>query len=111
VSGLVDYELTARRLRRSLTLLAAAALVLWLVGGAVRGGLSLRGLVELSGVALLLALLVEFLVVGGAAVGGALRAGGRGERLSSDDVRLVPPQLQARRGRGGLSRRRGPAGR
>jgi hypothetical protein len=109
VSGLVDYERTARRLRRSLALLALATLGLWFIGGIVGDGLSLKGLVELSGVALLLALLVEFLVVGGAAAGGALRAGGRGERLSSDDVRLVPPQLQGRRGR--ISRRRAPQGR
>jgi len=109
MSGLVDYERTARRLRRSLGLLCVATIVLWLVGGLVSDGLSLRGLVELSGVALLLALLVEFLVVGGAAVGGALRAGGRGERLSSEDVRLVPPQLQGRLG--GFSRRGAARGR
>jgi hypothetical protein len=110
VSGLVDYERTARRLRRSVVLLGAATLLLWLVGGVVGGGLRLRDLVELTGVALLLALLIEFLVVGGAAVGGALRAGGRGERLASDDVRLLPPQLRGRP-RSGLSRRRGSAGR
>jgi hypothetical protein len=96
VSGLVDYPRTARRLRRSFALLSAATLVLWLLGGALDGALTLRGLVELSGVAILLALLLEVLVVGGAAVGGALRAGGRGERLASDDVRLVPPQLRRR---------------
>jgi uncharacterized membrane protein len=106
VSGLVDYARTARRLRRSLVLLSVTTFVLWLVGGAVRGGLTLRALVELSGVALLLALLVEFVVVGGAALGGALRAGGRGERLASADVRLVPPQLHGRLD--AFSRRRGP---
>jgi uncharacterized membrane protein len=109
VSGLVDYERTARRLRRSLALLSVTTFVLWLVGGVVRGGLTLRALIELSGVALLLALLVEFLVVGGAALGGALRAGGRGERLASADVRLVPPQLHGRLE--ALSRRRGPRAR
>jgi uncharacterized membrane protein len=106
VNGLVDYGRTARRLRRSLVLLCLATLVLWLIGGAVRGGLTLRALIELSGVALLLALLVEFLIVGGAALGGALRAGGRGERLASADVRLVPPQLHGRLE--AFSRRRGP---
>jgi hypothetical protein len=106
VNGLVDYGRTARRLRRSLVLLSLATLVLWLIGGAVRGGLTLRALIELSGVALLLALLVEFLIVGGAALGGALRAGGRGERLASADVRLVPPQLHGRFE--AFSRRRGP---
>lgn len=106
MNGLVDYGRTARRLRRSLVLLCLATLVLWLIGGAVRGGLTLRALIELSGVALLLALLVEFLIVGGAALGGALRAGGRGERLASADVRLVPPQLHGRLE--AFSRRRGP---
>jgi cation transporter-like permease len=97
VSGLVDFPRTARRLRRSLALLSVATLSLWLVGGALDGALTLRGLSELVGVALLLALLLEVLVVGGAAVGGALRAGGRGERLASEEVRLVPPQLRRRR--------------
>jgi hypothetical protein len=41
-------------------------------------GRTCDGLIALAGVAVLLALLVEVVVVGGAAVGGALRAGGRG---------------------------------
>lgn len=97
MSGLVDYPRIARRLRRSLILLGTATIVLWLIGGALDGGLALQGLTELAGVAVLLALLLEVFVVGGAAVGGALRAGGRGERLASDDVALVPPQLRRRR--------------
>jgi hypothetical protein len=97
---LVDYPRTARRLRRSLTLLSAATVVAWLVGGLLGDGPDLDGLIALAGVAVLLALLVEVVVVGGAAVGGALRAGGRGERLAADDVSLVPPQLRRRRARG-----------
>jgi hypothetical protein len=106
LAPLVDLPRTARRLRRSLALLASATLVAWLVRVVVGSGPSLQGLAELVGVGLLLALFVEVLIVGGAAVGGALRAGGRGERLASADVTLLPPQLQPR-----LRRRRGPAAR
>jgi hypothetical protein len=97
---LVDYPRTARRLRRSLALLSGATLVAWLIGGLLGDGPDVAGLVALAGVAVLLALFVEVVVVGGAAVGGALRAGGRGERLASADVSLVPPQLRRRRARG-----------
>jgi hypothetical protein len=101
VSGLIDHGRIGRRLRRWLMLLGAATLVAWLVGGLLAGGPTLRGLAGLVGVALLLALLVEVLVVGGAAVGAALRAGERGERLARSDVSLAPPQLSSwlRRGR------------
>ena len=95
---IVDLPRTARRLRRSLLLLSAATLTAWLVGGAIGDGPTLGDLAELGGVAVLLALLIEAVIVGGAAVGGALRAGGRGDRLSADDVALLPPQLRRRRG-------------
>jgi len=101
VSGLIDHARIGRRLRRWLLLLVVATLLAWLVGGLVGGGLTLRGLVGLSGVALLLALLVEVVVVGGAAIGAALSAGERGERLAASDVALLPPQLRRRRGSGG----------
>ncbi len=100
---LLDHGRIARRLRRWLVLLLVATTVAWLVGGLLREGPTLRGFAELLGVAVLLALLVEVLVVGGAAVGALLRAGAEGERLSSPDVSLVPPQMMAR-----LSRRRSP---
>lgn len=106
MSGLVDHARIARRLRRWLALLVVATLVAWLVGGLVGDGPTLRGLAGLAGVAVLLALLVEVTVVGGAAVGAALRAGERGDRLAASDVSLVPPQVQAR-----LRRRRGPGAR
>jgi cytochrome c oxidase subunit IV len=102
VSGLVDYPRTARRLRRSLVLLVGATLAAWALRAVVTGSATLSDLFGLLGVAVLLALLVEVFVVGGAAVGGALRAGGRGERLASADVSLLPPQL--RRGRGRAAR-------
>lgn len=100
MSGLIDHARLGRRLRRWLTLLVVATLVAWLVGGALGDGLTLRDLAGLAGVAVLLALLVEVFIVGGAAVAAALRAGERGERLASADVSLVPPQVAARlRGR------------
>jgi hypothetical protein len=94
VSGLVDHAVIGRRLRRSLLLLGGATIVAWLIGGALAGGPTLARLAELLGVAVLLSLLIEVVIVGGAAVSAALRAGARGERLSADDVRLVPPQLR-----------------
>ena len=103
VSGIIDHARIARRLRRWLILLLAATLVAWLIGGLVGDGLTLRSLTGLLGVAVLLALFVEVVVVGGAAVAGALRAGERGDRLASPDVMLLPPQVAAR-----LRRRRAP---
>jgi len=106
VSGLVDHARLGRRLRRWLLLLVVATFVAWLVGGLLGDGPTLRDLAGLLGVAVLLALLVEVVVVGGAAVGAALRAGERGERLAGPDVTLVPPQVRAR-----LRRGRGPGAR
>ena len=106
MSGLVDPARIARRLRRWIVLLVGATLLAWLVGGLVGDGPTLRGLAELVGVAVLLALLVEVFIVGGSAVAAALRAGEQGERLSAADVSLVPPQVGAR-----LRRRRAAGGR
>jgi hypothetical protein len=99
-SRLVDHAAVGRRLRRWLVLLVVAVPSVWLVGGLATGGPRLARLAELAGAALLLSILVEAVVVGGAAVSGALRAGARGERLSSADVRLLPPQLGIRPRRG-----------
>ena len=106
MSGLVDHARLGRRLRRWLGLLVVATLVAWLVGGVLGDGPTLRDLAGLAGVAVLLALLVEVFIVGGAAVAAALRAGERGERLAAPDVSLVPPQVAAR-----LRRRRAPGAR
>jgi hypothetical protein len=106
VSGLIDHARIGRRLRRWLVLLVLATLSAWLIGGVLGDGPTLRGLAGLVGVAVLLALLVEVFIVGGAAVAAALRAGERGERLAAPDVSLVPPQVAAR-----LRRRRAPGAR
>jgi len=106
LSGIIDHARIARRLRRWLVLLLAATLLAWLVGGLVGDGPTLRGLTGLLGVAVLLALFVEIVVVGGAAAAGALRAGARGHRLAAADVTLLPPQVAAR-----FRRRRAPGAR
>lgn len=94
---LVDHTAVARRLRRWLVLLVVAVPTVWLVAGVATGGPRPARLAELAGAALLLSIVVEAAVVGGAAVRGALRAGARGERLSAADVTLLPPQLRRRR--------------
>ncbi len=104
--ALIDHARLARRLRRWLVLLLGATLAAWLLGGVVGDGPTLRGLTGLLGVAVLLALLIEIVVVGGAAVGAALRAGERGHRLAADDVTLLPPQIASR-----VRRRRAPGAR
>lgn len=100
MSELLDHARIGRRIRRWLAFLAVATVLAWLIGGLVGDGPTLRGLAGLVGVAVLLAVMVEIVVVGGAAVGAALRAGARGERLAAPDVTLVPPQLRRRRARG-----------
>lgn len=104
--AIIDHAGIARRLRRWSVLLLGATFAAWLLGGVVGDGLTLRGLTGLLGVAVLLAVFVEIVVVGGAAVAGALRAGERGHRLAADDVTLLPPQLAAR-----VRRRRAPGAR
>lgn len=95
---LVDWGRTGRRMRRVALVLAGLVVVAWVgLGLAGEGGLQLRTLGELVGIALLVAFVAEVVVVGGAALGGMLRAGERGERLAGSDVSLLPPQL--RRGR------------
>lgn len=95
--GLVDYRRTARRLRAGAAVLALVVLATW-AGLAAFGDASVRTLVELAGLGLLGMLVLEVVVVGGAALRGMLAAGDRGERLAAGDVALVPPQLR-RRGR------------
>jgi hypothetical protein len=95
---LVDWTRTGRRLRRVALVLAALVLLGWVADGVLgAGGFRLRMLGELTGIALLLAIAAEIVVVGGAALAGMLRAGERGERLARADVSLIPPQLRRRR--------------
>lgn len=89
--ALVEWEATARRLRRSSTVLLSVAVVAWVVSSLVTGAWRLATLGNWLGLALGLMFLVEVVVVGGSAVRGLLRAGDRGERLSSHDVGLFPP--------------------
>jgi hypothetical protein len=95
----VDFPRTLRRLRVSLLTVGALVALGWVVGGAVGDGWSLRLLAELVGFGLLASFLVEFVVVGGSAARGLLRAGERGDRLASADVSMLPPQLSRRRQR------------
>ena len=106
MTGLVDHARIGRRLRRWLVLLGVGTVTAWLVGGLLGDGPTLAGLGAVLGIAVLLALLVEVFVVGGAAVAAALRAGERGHRLAAPDVTLLPPQVSGR-----LRRRRGPGAR
>lgn len=94
--SVVDYAATWRRMRRVLAAIGVTILVAWLVRGALGGGLELRVLAELLGFGVLLSFAVEVVVVGGSAVRGLLAAGERGDRLSSPDVSLLPPQVGRR---------------
>lgn len=93
----VDFARTLRRLRTSLLIVAGAVVLGWTVLGAVGDGWSLRLLAELVGFGLLASFVVEFVVVGGSAARGLLRAGERGDRLAAADVSILPPQLTRRR--------------
>jgi hypothetical protein len=99
--GIVDWHLTARRLRRQLAVILIVVAVAWLVLGIRSGGPTLRSLAELTGLGVLAAVAAEIVVVGGAALRGMFAAGARGDRLASSDVALLPPQVRRR-----LARRR-----
>lgn len=96
VQHLVEWEATARRLRRSSVVLLGAGLVAWVVTSVVESQWSLAGLGNWLGLALLAMFVAEVVVVGGSAVRGLLRAGDAGERLSSNDVGLFPPTPRRR---------------
>ncbi len=99
VPGILDWARTARRLGRVLLSLAALVVSVLVVVSLQRGGLALGLLGELIGLALLAAFVIEVVVVGGSALRAMLTAGERGERLASQDVGLLPPQV-LRRARG-----------
>lgn len=94
---IVDFPVIWRRLRRSLTVIGAVVLIVWAVWGAVGDGWDVRILAELVGLGLLVSFAVEVVVVGGSAARGLLAAGERGDRLSSEGVSLLPPQVGRRR--------------
>ena len=96
---IVDWSRTGRRLRRQLVVIGVVVVVAWLVVGLTRDALTGRLLAEFVGVGVLLSVASEFVVVGGAALRGVLRAGERGDRLSGTDVSLLPPQVSCRRSR------------
>lgn len=98
VGELVDWRATAHRVRRSALIIGTLCLAGWLVTGLVRStGLQVAELGTFLFVGLVAMLAVEFVVVGGSALRGMLKAGEQGERLASQDVMLVPPQLRKRR--------------
>lgn len=97
VRHLVDWEATARRLRRSSLVLLGSGLLAWVVTSLVRGAWSPASLGNWLGLALLAMFVAEVVVVGGSAVRGLLRAGDAGERLSSGDVGLLPPARRRER--------------
>jgi hypothetical protein len=106
-SSIVDWTRTIRRLRRTLFGLFGVVVAAFAVLSAARGRIDPLLLAELVGLALLVAFAVEVVVVGGAAFKGMLAAGERGERLASQDVGLLPPQILRRaRGQSGC----GPTG-
>jgi hypothetical protein len=94
--GIVDWHRTGRRLRRQAVVIVGLVLVAWLALGVASGGLTLRSLAELSGLGVLVAIAGEIVIVGGAALRGMFDAGERGDRLSSADVSLLPPQVSRR---------------
>lgn len=98
LAPVVDYAATWRRLRRTLSTVGGLVLAGWVVGSIVTGTVSLRLLAELLGFGVFASFAIEVVVVGGAAVRGMLAAGERGDRLSSPDVALFPPQVGRRDG-------------
>lgn len=96
VGVLVDFRDTARRVRRSALVIGTVVVIVWLGAGLFRGVIRLGDLAAFVLVGLGVMFVVEVVVVGGSALRGMLRAGERGERLSSEDVALVPPQLRKR---------------
>lgn len=93
--GLVDWGRTGRRVRTSVAVLTGGVLVAWVVLSLAGGGFDAGTLGGLVGLAVTALFVVEVVVVGGAALRGMLRAGERGERLSSRGVGLLPPRIRA----------------
>lgn len=99
-AGLVDWGRTGRRVRASVLVLTALVLLAWVVVSLAGDGFDLATLGGLVGLAFIVLFVVELVVVGGAALRGMLRAGERGERLSSEGVGLFPPRMPSLEERG-----------
>ena len=92
---LVDFAQVPRRLQTAVALAAAAALLGCVIDGALNG-LTFALMGRWGGVFVLLALLFGAAVTAFHALGGADRAGRRGERLASPDVGLSPRRMEGR---------------
>lgn len=99
---IVDWARTGRRVRTTGIAVAVAVVLAWVLAGLLGDGLRLADLGDWVGLGLGVMVVVEVVVVGGAAVRAERRAAQRGERLGSRDVGLLPPLVRRRR--------RGPAG-
>lgn len=97
VGALVDWRRTGRRIRRSAVVIGTSAGLAWLLVGLITGGPRVGDLGTYAFIAIGCMIVVEFVVVGGSALRGMLRAGERGERLASRDVMLLPPQVRRKR--------------
>ena len=95
----VDWSRTARRMRTMVLGIGGVVITAWLAIGLLGTGLSWSLLGELAGFGLFAVFASEVVIVGGSALAGMLRAGERGDRLSGNDVSLLPPQLTRRRRR------------
>jgi 4-amino-4-deoxy-L-arabinose transferase-like glycosyltransferase len=87
---LLDFSALALQLRRVVPVIAALA-VLGGVGELVTAGASAALAVRWVTIFVVALLATMAVLTGVHAMGGADRAQRRGERLSSDDVRLTPP--------------------
>jgi hypothetical protein len=96
---LVDFRATARRVRRSATVLLGLALGAWVVTSVAGAGFDPTDLGGWIALALAGMFVAEIVFVGGSALRGMLRAGEQGERLAGGDVGLLPTQLMRRRKR------------
>lgn len=90
---IVPFADTARRMRRFGIVLLCFLSVTVLARGVAAGNLTVSLVGESVGIALLVALAGEVIIVGTAAVRGARSAAQSGQRLSRTDVALIPPQV------------------
>lgn len=95
---LVEWRRLARRVLVAAAVVTFLAAVVATVLAVVSGG-SVGGVAAFAAIAVAGLLVTVVAVVAWSALGGMLRAGDVGERLSSRDVGLLPPQARSRRRR------------